>query len=637
MGMIDKLKRADEAYYAGKPVMSDADYDSLRRTAKRQHPDHSYFKKVGAVIPGTQKVAHIIPMGSLDNLFTSEEFFKWHTGVANKAELVMEHKFDGLSVELIYIDGYFEQAITRGDGIEGEDVTENVRRSTQIVMTLPRGIAPAGRMSVRAECMLALSDFEKYFKDMENARNAAAGTLRRQSGERAEHLQYVAFDVLCKRKFKSEMDKVEFLLDSGFVSADPCVVNTSDEAWEYVIALSKERDALEFEIDGAVAKVNNLTIQKELGERDMRPRSQRAIKFKPRGANTTLDDVVIQVGRTGAITPVAKVAPVRVGGVTIRSVTLHNFDEVERLDIAIGDTVEVVRAADVIPKITRRISKGKRRKEIERPEVCPVCNSDKLYQDDVILYCTNRDCEAQTFYTVMNWIKKRNILYLGENIARSAFDAGLIESPIDIYKVDEAQLAALKVGKTKLGKTRARKIEGEIDKSRTMTLAEFIGCLGIRLCGRTIAKKLVKELGVSTIPEFLACISSGNKKLLTRAGGIGGEIAESVHDYFMDDNNRENALEFDELITIRNPEESGSGTLLGKTVCFTGDAGVKRSKLQQLVEEQGGVVKTSVTKDLDILVIADPNSQSTKARKARAQNTKLMDPDSFLDLVGWEF
>lgn len=633
-----ELQYASANYYRGEPSMSDEEYDKKYRKLRRLNPKHPFLSVVGTPDNDGVKVRHTIKMGSLSNVNNAQELKKWAKSrkfTSRGTEFVIDkfhasQKMDGSSIELVYDRGLFTQAITRGDGLVGEDVTKNLLIAAVKGNAFPLSV-DNGITSIRAEAYIEIDVWEQQelFANTANPRNSAAGTVRRTDGEGAEFIYVAAFDVITEERLQTYNQLFNYLEHEGFdTPAHMC--GTLDEVVKFSKQEESHRDSLPYEIDGIVVRVNDISACGKMGERENRPRGQTAFKFKPRGAETVIRDVVWQVGKDGTITPVAKVAPVGVGGVTIRSVSLCNPDEIKRLGVAINDTVSVVRAGDVVPKITGLVRKGEKRKKIRLPLLCPKCRSDDVIKDGARLYCRNADCAEQMFQRIMNWIKKRNILYLGEETVHAAYEAGTISCIADIYRAEVEDLEGLEVGNGVLGAKQAERICSEVRKSTKTTLPEFLGSLSIKGMGRSVAKKICEAKNISSLDEFMQLSVSD----ITRIPGLGSTSARVIvnsRNRFKDTIRR--VAEYVEWDT----DEASTGVLAGKKVCFTGDGGIKRSKLQKMVEEHGGESKSSVTKDLDYLVIADPDSQTSKAKKARSQdNTELITVEAFLDLVGWD-
>lgn len=373
--VIKKLTKADKAYYlTNQTVMSDEDYDALKQWLKTEHGDNpvvkAYLSQVGAPLAEhLEKVKHKIPMGSLDNSNDEAEYRKWHA--KHGQPVIMTPKMDGSSIEIVYKDGKLVQAITRGDGIEGEDVSQNVRRFKSV----PTELEDTFTGSVRGEAMLHRDDFAKHFEGAANPRNAANGTVRRSDGTGAEHLRFYAFDAQNGIDWETYEDKMIYLQEVGFETVVITRCETADEAIEVHGQWAADRDTLPYEIDGMVARVNDEKVFAEMGERDNRPKAATAYKFKAMERTTILEKVVLTVGHTGAIIPTGKLKSVEIGGVNVSSVLLNNFEEIERLGIAIGDYVSISRRGDVIPKIEAVSSLPIYR--------CPECQFEGTYDEQI--------------------------------------------------------------------------------------------------------------------------------------------------------------------------------------------------------------------------------------------------------------
>lgn len=365
-----KLRKASKAYYGGGEVfLSDQDFDHFRDELEELDPKNSFLAEVGAP-PGLAltKVKHIILMGSLKKINTRAEFDTWCNTLlktSSNLEMAVSLKLDGISIELIYKDGKFIQAITRGDGKIGEDVTHSIKNAKGF----PKTISVKTEVSVRCEALLLIEDWKKHLSDKANPRNAVSGLVRRTDGKNSQYICCVAFDVLTDKKFVTEAARIKWLKSEKFF-VTWSKATQPDKVEALVKELENRRSSLKFEIDGAVVKLNNISDQNALGEHDGRPYWARAWKFAAMGAHTILNDVEWAVGINGRITPVALVDPVSVGGVTISRVTLHNADEIDRLNLGIGDKIEVIRAGDVIPCVVR---------VIDKEYVCPLCN----YKGDI--------------------------------------------------------------------------------------------------------------------------------------------------------------------------------------------------------------------------------------------------------------
>ncbi len=630
-----KLRDASASYYnSDQPVMSDAEFDELRDQLEELDPKNLFLAEVGAETDSAlQKVSHTIPMGSLKKINKRSEFDTWLNTVSKTVsdlELSISCKLDGISVELVYDKGRFIQAITRGNGEVGEDVTHTIKNA----IGFPKTIDLKTKAFVRCECLLPVESWKKHFKDTANPRNAASGLARRSSAEGSEHLHCVAFDVLFEGDdFGTEQAKINWLT-CRFETVWSTVC-TSDEVEDIVNKIEQDRnnrltpiDQLarlapsayrDYEIDGMVVKINNLVEQKKLGEKDGRPYWARAWKFAPMGGQSTVLGVEWSVGTQGTITPVAKIAPVEICGVTIQNVTLHNMDEVERLGISIGDKVEVIRAGDVIPKIIRVIGKTVKVKKIKLNS-CPACGSS-VKRDGPRLVCSKLDkCGGVQSSRIKKWVKKREIMFLGDSNMDMLITKGVVLSVPDLYSLTVDKMVG-----AGLGRRMAEKILEQIEKSKTCSLADLIGSLSLDMLGRSEASNLIafgidslekwKDLTAAQIEEF-----PGFKE--TKAN----RISEAVESNF-------SLIEtMAGVMSMKASKPSSSGKLDGKSFCFTGTMTNPRKVLEQKVTDAGGQVR-SVSKELDFLVIADTSSTTTKATKARKFGTQLISEEDFLAMV----
>ncbi len=629
MKNIRQLEEASAAYYIGSPIITDAEFDAAIIELRTSDPDNPFLKRIGAPVPGTVKAKHRMPMGSLSNANNENEFQSWMPYIME--DICLSHKLDGSSLELIYEDGSFVQAITRGDGEYGEDVTRNVLRSGNVPLSIHKSIA-----SVRCECLIHTEDWQRYFEGDANPRNSAAGTLRRHDGHNAEYLRFYAFDaridtdcddpVFCEGFF-FECDVLD-TLKSWFKIPGYAISRDLDSLVEWVKHAERNRDRLPYEIDGVVAKIDDRDQSKSMGVRDGRPKGQIAMKFKPRGAETVLRNVVWQVGHTGSLTPVGEVDPVGVGGTTIRRVTLCNMEEIIRLNVGIGDTVEVVRAGDVIPKITRQVRAGETRKTIKLPTKCPVCKA-KIKRDGVRAFCTNEGCEGKSFGRIMTWIKKRNILNLGEAVVKT-----LGANKIDELYFDRplCEWSELEVGNGRLGEKRAKKVVEALEKSRSVSLSEFLGSIGIKGVGRSLMSTLCK--GLSDLPNSqltLGDVFGLTETQVAKQDGFGKTRARDFCKWLLD--HQEEVENLASFMKFKGSQDTKGGVFEGETICFTGKGPEPRAVMRKLAEAAGALVSNKVSNTTTILVITDINSTSSKAVNAKKMGIKLISPEDFLSRI----
>lgn len=624
--LVDVLKKASNAYYNDVPIMCDSEFDHLVELLKEVDCDNNFLKEIGAASNSPlTKVSHKIPMGSLNNVNSNEEFMKWVKTIGFTDSFVVQPKLDGVSIELLYKKGNFVQALTRGDGFQGDDVTHTIKNAKGF----PKKIAEQIDLSVRCEAILLLKDKEEWGgESFSNPRNTVSGLVRRLDGKQSELITCVAFDILKNSErivFEHEIERIAWLQQNDFNTVVSEVYETYKEVEQAFYKVGRERASFNYEIDGMVVKVNNICLQAAFGEKDNRPKWAVAWKFTPKEGSTRVLGVQYSIGPTGTITPVAQVEPIEIGGTLINNVSLCNFDEVDRLGIKIGDKVCVVRSGDVIPKITTLLEPGGERIDINCT-TCPSCNSVTI-KDGAILHCgTPDECYETQFRKVLNWINKRNIMFFGETYVKKIFSnllqAGCLPSVVDLYKLNQQDFK-----NTKIGKVMATKILAEINKSKKTSLANFIGSLALPLLGRREAQNLI-DFGFNTLETFLHLTETNLLSLKGYQETKAKRIVEGIQ------NSRILIKELSQyLLIIDEKKETLEGVLKGKKICFTGTASKPRSVLQELVIKNGGAVKEDVSKDLDILVLSNINSTSSKALKAKQYGSTLMSENDFLKLV----
>jgi DNA ligase (NAD+) len=626
--LIEDLRAASKEYYnSGKTNMDDATFDEKKKLLKSIEPDHPFLKEVGAPIADMREaVKHKIPMGSLGNAANIFEYETWHDKFLQ--EVIAMHKLDGSSVEIIYEDGVFIQAITRGDGFTGEDVTPNVRRFKNVPIALNKSWSG----SIRGEAMLLIEDFNEHFSDSANPRNAANGTVRRTDNEPAKHMVFHAFDsipsYIADANFTKHSDRLEFIKNLGFEAVEYKVCKNVEEVSEwYEGYINGGRDDLPYEIDGLVVRVNDDINFADAGLSHNNPKAAIALKFPPKGAVTKLMGVKLTLGHNGQVAPTADLSPVHIGGVEVTSAFLNNWEEIERLDVAINDDVRVIRAGDVIPKIVDCAQKAKNRIEIKVPSKCWECGS-KIVKDGANHYCKNEECPGRIDASLKSWIKKRDIKFLGDS-ARQVLSTKGYTNPADLYELSEEFWKDINNG---------HNILAEINKSRECSVSDFFGSLGIRFLGRRKAKKLV-EAGYDTFDKFRNVTYEEILQVETFGHSVANEIIKGILTRKeMIDRLIAAGVDIDEDAV----EETVVGSLNGKSFCFTGKIEktdsegnrYKRDAMHTLVRDNGGIVSDKVHSDLNYLVQADPSSESTKTKKAKKMGIFVIDHDDFLSRVG---
>lgn len=629
--IVKLLEEASNVYYnTGDFIMSDAEFDALKDQLRQLDSNHPFLSKVGS--PPTEMLAqvkHQIPMGSLAKT-TVEYFPAWHQKTVGFHSVSL--KMDGSSIEIVYAMGRLVQAITRGDGIVGEDVTHNVKKFKNVPLMMNDKFSG----SVRGEAVLHMEDFQKFFTDKANPRNAANGTVRRKNGDRAEHLRFYAFDAANGIEFNTHTEKLQYLERNGFDVVQHKSVKTADQVIKWFNDVGKIRVSLPFEVDGIVIRLDDEKGFKAMGEQGNCSKGAVVLKWEAMKAETVLLGVELTIGHTGAIIPTGKFQPVPIGGVTVSSVLLNNFDYIQALDLEIGDTVLVERAGDVIPHVVRVVSKPESRKPIIPPANCPFCGF-KLEKIGVHVFCKNKECDGRNLGLVDSWIRKRNIKFIGDSILEMLYEKGLVRKPQDLYALNEEYLANLPLGNGIVGE-RAKTIIFEIEKSKECSLNEFIGSLGVKFLGRRQAEIMVSQ-GVDTLEKFQT-ISIDELSVMegfstTKATGIVEGLAEMKETI-------KALLDAGVKITETKKEikkEVVMGKLSGKSFCFTGginkvDAnGVRytRSRMWALVESNGGIVHESVKPNTNFLVQADPSSESSKTKKAVKMGVEILGEEDFFE------
>lgn len=625
------LRRASSMYYGGNPFLADQDFDRLRDELQARDPTNAFLSEVGAspAESALTKVKHSMPMGSLKKINPgtgAAEFATWLATISKTAsdlEMAISWKLDGISIELIYENGKFVQAITRGNGEIGEDVTHTIRNA----QGFPRTITAKTKVSVRCEAVLFLKAWKDHFPDKANPRNAASGIVRRTDAKGSEHITCIAFDVCPEPTmlledgifFQTEKELIGWLKGQGFeVTATEIVPASKVE--QVVASMEAARDSLKFDIDGAVVKLNSVVEQEKLGEHDGRPYWARAWKFAAMGGHTRLLAVSWSVGTQGTINPVAKVAPVKVGGTTIQNVTLHNMDEIDRLGVQIGDEVEVIRAGDVIPYLVRVVTKGKKRTKITI-DACPACGS-KLRRNGPKLVCTNAsNCEGSQFKKIQKWVKKRGIMYLGDSNLKKLWEADVVTKISDLYYLTSGIMEY-----AGFSQRMADKILEQIQKSRVVTLSDFIGSLSIDMLGRSESANLVGH-GIDTLAKWKTLTVGQIEGFPGYQNTKATRIAAGVKANWQ-------LIEWlsDELAISSVSTKPTSVRLATQSFCFTGKMDKPRKELESLVKQYGGEVR-SVSKGLTYLVIADVNSTSSKAKAARKAGVTLISEADFLEMI----
>lgn len=636
--LVKALKAASERYYSGEgnSLLSDEQFDAMKEELRARDPENAFLTETGAPVPAkAQKVKHAIRLGSLENAFGLDDIKKWvkRISASGKAPkyVVVQEKADGLTVNLSYRGGELTTAATRGDGEEGEDVTYNVIGNSRV----PRRIACAKDVDVRCEARISRANFEKHFlpQGYTNARAAAAGTLRnRKAGALKDLLDLYAFSAVLPEELEitSEQKVINWLSEQGFTTVDSLPMTLdADALFNAAEAFNANRAKAAYDADGFVVKVNDLKKQSSLGWSGNCPVGCIAIKWRgSMVAETEITGLITQVGRTGAITPVAIVTPVLCGGVTIERISLMNWDEIQRVagdqKIGVGAKVKIERSGEVIPRILEVLDGSKVTCAFQRPEHCPSCGAEAVTVGPRQM-CGNPECPAQSFRKVLGWIKGRNILHFGEKTldALMAID-GPVDTIGDIYRLTEKQLAKAS------GDAMAKKILAEIDKSRSCTPTQLLGNVGIAGIGEVEAAKVEKNFDASAFEVLRLSLSRDNPKLASLLGPV---RAEKFLFGFM---KYESVIaDLYELLDVGAKKAStAEGAWSGKTFCATGPCSIGRTELVRILEEAGGEYKTSVVNGLDYLITNDTDTGTKKNMDAARKGVAIITEIQALEMAG---
>ena len=654
-----EIERHNHLYYVlDAPEISDTEFDALFReleSLEKLHPElasaDSPTQRVGAPLQGgLPSVTHAVPMLSLNNALSEEEAVAFDRRVreslgVHTVEYSAEPKFDGLAVSVTYEHGRLAVGATRGDGYTGEDITANLRTLPSVPLVLDAAPSPA-LLEVRGEVIMLKRDFAalngqqraKGEKEFVNPRNAAAGALRQLDPRitASRHLRFFAYGIarfegqgLPAERHSAQMAWLESLRLP--VSPRRALVRGLDGLLGYYVQTSAARASLPYEIDGVVYKVDDLVQQNRLGFVSRAPRFAIAHKFPAEEAVTEVVDIGVQVGRTGALTPVARLKPVFVGGVTVTNATLHNEDEVRRKDVRIGDFVVVRRAGDVIPEVVRSLPERRpvNVREFQMPALCPVCHSAvRRLEDEAVARCTaGLFCPAQRKQALLHFASRRamDIEGLGEKLVDQLVESGHVKSPADLYRLQATDLAGLE----RMGEKSAANVIAAVSASRAPSLARFIYALGIRNVGETTARDLARSFG-----RIEPLMQAGIERL-QEVPDVGPVVAQSIAAFFAEPHNRGIVGELLSLGVHPKPEAvapAAHASLKGKTFVLTGTlAGMSRGEAKALIESAGGKVAGSVSKKTDYVVAgAEPGS---KYEKALSLSIEILDESALLELL----
>ena len=653
-------------YVLDSPEISDGEYDALMeelRALEAEHPElsspDSPTQRVGAgPLESFGVVRHEIPMLSLANVFSQEALLKWYQRITSllgrePRELVVEPKIDGLAISLTYLDGRLAIGATRGDGVQGEDVTQNLRTIRSVPLRLNEPY-PA-KIEVRGEAFISKKGFERVNEErmaqglplFANPRNAAAGSVRQldpriTASRPLDVFVYTLGQLVDGDEPATHWEALELMRRLGFkVNPLSRLFTSIEEVMEYCASWEHRRDSLDYEIDGVVVKVNDLALQRELGEVGREPRWAVAYKFPPTQATTRLKAIRFNVGRTGSLNPFAELEPVKLAGVTIKQASLHNWEDIRRKDIRVGDTVLVQRAGEVIPQVVGPVlsKRPEGLPELPEPTECPSCHGPVVKPEGEAMHrCTNTlGCPAQQYELLKHFVSRpaMDIEGIGEKLAAALMNSGLVKDVADLYDREKVNLESLS-RLERMGEKSAAKILKAIDESKERPLARLIFALGIRYVGEEVAKLLAEAFG--SLDALMEAAAQGPERIAA-VEGIGPKIARSVVEYFSNEKNRaviEKLRRAGLRFADRQEEPKGGLPLAGKSFVITGTlSGMSRLQAEERIRRLGGEIGSSVTRKTSYLVVgADPGS---KLQKARALGTPIITDEEFQRMLRqWE-
>lgn len=639
---IEKLISWAKAYYVyDNPIASDEEYDKLARVClafEQQYPELSHpnspNKRVGGfVLDGFEKASHLSRMWSQEDVFNTSELEDWikrASKVNTKLEFFCQPKFDGASLNLIYENGVLKQAITRGDGSIGEDVTNNVKT----IHSIPLQIEEKSLLEIRGEIVIKKADFEKINEErmknneqvFANPRNAAAGSLR-QLDPNITAKRKLFFNVWGvgqnSLEFKDYSNMMDYIYSLGFVKPPMQTITSSVEGIENLYhEIIKVRDEIEMMLDGMVVKINDIETQDELGYTVKFPRWSCAYKFPALEKTTKIKDIILQVGRTGVITPVAVVEPTDIEGVVVERASLHNFDEIARKDIRINDEVIIIRSGDVIPKITKVFTERRdgTQFEIPRPISCPDCSSE-LLDDGALIKCQNLDCPSRVVNSIIYFASKNcmNIDGLGNKIVETLVNEKKIYDILDLYSLKYEDLENLEGFKEK----KINNLLNAIENTKGTALYRIINALGIEHIGEVASKQICLEFGLNVINITF-------EELIT-LDGIGEQMANSFCEFMRV--NKEVVLKLFEIITpmVEEKKEIEENNFKGKTIVLTGTMSVSRGDIKKMLEDMGAKIASSVSKKTDFVIYGE--DAGSKYDKAIELNVKVLTEEEMNQLI----
>jgi len=641
------LQEWSDSYYNtedAKSIAPDNVYDLFKDYLEAQYPDSTFLKVVGAPVKVSEweKMEHEIPMGSLDKVHNVDDIKAWSSSIGAKNFWITE-KLDGISIELLYDDGNLTAAITRGNGKVGENILANVQRMKNV----KRKLAIPFNGTIRGEIILRKSEFAKLSSDgYSNPRNAASGIARRYDGTQAEHLEILYYDIIAydtehEDQITSEASKIKFIKGLGVKALEGEVVDLKKADKVYEDYKAARRAKLDYEIDGLVLKVNDLDIANKINDTatsdNSNPKAQRAWKFDQPMGISKLKKILWSTGKGGSVTPVAFFEPISLAGASVQMASMHNLSIAEDLNVNTGDEIIVIRANDVIPQVLG-IHKKHNNKKIEVPTVCGECGKNlhletSQTKDRVIktLHCINEDCPKLKLGKIIRLIEVFEIKDFSESRIQALYDAGFVKDAADLFTFDRAKAANLEG----FGKRIFDKLDKHLEEKSKVSLSQFLAALGIRTLGRRQWKKVV-DAGHDSWDKIETLMHLPEQNFVTELSkikGLGEEICKMMYQGLV--KNKSFASKLLQHLTIKK-SGTADGKLRGLNLCFTGLRKFNGVDLAKLIQSEGGAVRNSVSKNLDMLIVADLNSGSSKMKKAKDQGVKCIEVEDFFKQFGFE-
>jgi DNA ligase (NAD+) len=618
------ITQADYDYHVEHtPKVSDEVYDAWKDELRELRSESPVIATVGAPLPVSEwkKTSHGFSMGSLDKVNTPEELAEWVAGVGDPSDhLLVTEKLDGISIHVRYVKGVYTQAITRGDGHTGEDISVNVARMKGVPSQLPEKFTG----SLRGEIVLFKSDLTRHFPDKANTRNTAGGVSKRYDGQGCEHLWVLFYQVVEGKDFATEDAQFRWFAQVGlrapnwFVTSMTATKSPRDIWVDYQ---QNRRAELDYEIDGLVVRLNNLPKQIALGEKDDRPKGAIAFKFAPTTREATLERIDWQVGGTGRITPVAIFSPVRLLGAEVTNASLYNLKYIQDLRLDVGATILIARANDVIPRVLSvRKATGT---TAQAPSECPVCKASVSLDGEYLVCSNSADCPAQSVGRIKRYVRELDIKEWGEGLIEKLVEGGHVKNVSDLYRLTPDRLSSIE----RMGDKSAQNVLKTLWAKNPIPLENLLGALSIPMCASSTIK-LAMDAGFDT----LEALTGATVAQLGGVHGLGPVKAQALVGWFSD-----HGQLVDDLLSVGvRIKAKVRGVLMGQSFCFTGSSVTPRAELEELAKSAGADVKGSVTKKLTFLVMSDPNSTTTKAQAARKNGTKCISEEEFLRMVGAE-